>query len=288
MKRVDENNACPVCGRYKDGCLYAEDGNAAICVRTPEGAIKNTGNGWLHIFKKDFKPKPVKPKKKQKYTINWALLNDFYMKNLPGFYNPGIPYTTTVVKDLCNRWRVGTGALQAMQIGWSGRYFTFPVRNAEGKPIGLQRLFPDNSKKVVKHSQMGILIPRLNWDDLPDDWTLFICEGLSDTATAVDMGLRIIGRLTCGTGKDHIIKFCCKKKPSQIVIVADNDDPGIAGAKALGLWISQGYKLFTIPCPNIKVIVPPDGIKDLRAWVADGLNLEKFIQIVEKRLDFQS
>jgi len=261
--------------------MYSEDGEVAICVRTPEGAVKNTGNGWLHILKEKFVPKKTVSIKKQIITINWHLLNDAYMENLAGFYDPGIPYLPAHVKDLCNKWGVGAGALQAMQIGWSGICFTFPVRDAEEKPIGLQRLYPDNSKRLDKHSQAGIFIPKLNWEKLD---TLFICEGLSDTATALDMGLMAIGRLSCGTGRDHIIKFCARKKPSQIVIVSDNDEPGIAGVKALGLWISQGYRMFTIPMPDLKVVVPPEGVKDLRAWRAEGLDLEELMVIVENNL----
>lgn len=287
MERVSHRNPCPIC-KHEDWCLYSLEGDAAICTRVSEGSVKRCKNdaGWLHILKEDFKPKKPATIKKRLQVLNWNLLNDAYMNNLPGFYDPGIPYRAEHIKDLCNRWGVGTGALQAMQIGWSGRYFTFPVRDAENKPIGLQRLYPDNSKRLDKGSQMGILIPRLNWDDLPDNWTLFICEGLSDTATALDLGLRAIGRLSCGTGKDHIIKFCAKKKPSQIVIVADNDIPGLAGAKLLGRHICHGYKLFTITCPHIKVITPPTGAKDIREWRKKGLTLEELMIIVKKELTF--
>jgi len=130
------------------------------------------------------------------------------------------------------------------------------VRNGN-KPIGLQRLYPDNSKRLDKHSQVGILIPRLNWDNLK---ILFICEGLSDTATALDMGLYAIGRLSCGTGKDHIVSFCLKKKPSRIVIVADRDAPGVAGAEKLRIKLSE--KAF-----NVGTLLSE--YQDLREWVKE-------------------
>ena len=61
MKRSNRDNPCPICKRSSDGCLYAEDGVAAICVRIPEGSVKRAGQaGYLHILKPgDFKPKPV-------------------------------------------------------------------------------------------------------------------------------------------------------------------------------------------------------------------------------------
>ena len=53
MRRVNRRNPCPVCGK-PDWCLVAEDGSAAICPRTPDGAVKDIpGSGWLHILRKD-------------------------------------------------------------------------------------------------------------------------------------------------------------------------------------------------------------------------------------------
>jgi len=267
MLRCTNENPCPVCGRCADGCLYSEDGEVAICVRTPEGAVKNTGNGWLHILKPGkFKPKPVKPKNLHTSILNWNLLNDAYTENLRYFYDDTLNIGHSLVDKVCRAWGVKPITLKIMNIGWHGDCFTFPVRNAEEKPIGLQRLYSDNSKRLDKGSKMGLFIPRLNWDDLPENWILYICEGLSDTATAIDMGLRAIGRLSCGTGKEHIINFCTKKKPSQIIVIADRDKPGVAGAKVLAKTLDG--KNF-----DVKILLPE--YKDLREWVKeDG---QKFV-----------
>jgi len=261
-----------------EGCLYSEDGMAAICVRTPEGAVRSTGNGWLHIIKPGkFKPKPVR--KRHTMKINWDILNQCYID----------AYLEPLNQERCSTpppfMTQQIDTLYAMETGWDGEAYTFPVRDSADKVVGISRRFPDSSKKMVKGSTVGIFIPRLNWENLE---TLFICEGISDTAAALDMGLKAIGRLSCGTGREHIIKFCAKKNPSQIVIVSDNDAPGIAGAKTLGLWISQGYRLFTIPMPDIKIIVPPGDVKDLRAWRAAGLDLKELMYIIENRFEFKN
>jgi len=255
MERCDNQNACPICKRYNDGCLYAKDGSAAICVRTPEGAVKMAGEaGWLHILKPgDFKPKPVK--KKRPININWNILQNCYWD---------IEKSEYLLKDLSKDVNISIKTLRQMQIGWDGAAFTMPVFNSNNEIVGIQRRFPNGSKRMVKGSAVGVFIPPLDWTNLN---TLYICEGFTDTATALDMGLRAIGRLSCQTGKDHIIKFCIKKKPSQIVIIADNDEVGEKGALTLGREISQGYKLFATPCPDITVIVPE--AKDLRQWVKE-------------------
>lgn len=275
MLRVSESNPCPVCSK-PDWCMYAEDGTAAICTRISEGSVKKCGEaGYLHIIKEGFKPKPVV--KKRPVAINWSILNKCY-KNTFAFGG-----NHTIVLDLIDNFKISCSSLNSIEPGWDGEAYTFPVRNADDEIIGISRRFPDGRKSTVKGSQVGIFIPRVDWGNLD---TLFICEGASDTATALDMGLWSIGRASCQSGKDHIIKFCAKKRPSQIVIVADNDKPGIAGAKALGLWISQGYHLFTIPMPDLKIITPPTGIKDLRQWRERGLILERLMDRVEETLDF--
>ena len=272
------NNPCPVCKRSSDGCLYAEDGTAAICVRVVEGSVKVAGQaGYLHILKPgDFKPKPVV--KKRPATINWNTLQECYTATFNRF----------PTHRLTNPFPVSVKAISNMQAGWDGEAYTFPVRNANDEIIGITRRWPEGTKGMVKGSQVGIYIPRIRWLTLGQDWTLFICEGASDTATAIGMDLFAIGRVSCQTGRDHIIKFCVKKKPTQIVIVADNDSAGITGAKILGVDISHGYKLFTAPCPIIKVITPPTDVKDLREWRQNGLTHVELVQIANKNLDFES
>ncbi len=280
MERVSHLNPCPVCGR-PDGCLYALDGSVAICSRVQEGSIKTVGEGpfsggYLHIIKSDFKPKPVK--KKRPVTINWSTLNQCYRRcfNFSG--------NVKIVLDLIDTFQVACSTLNSIEPGWDTQAYTFPVRNSDDGIVGIQRRFPDGSKKWVKGSLNGIFIPRLDWTNLE---TLFICEGASDTATALDMGLSAIGRASCQTGKDHIIKFCAKRKPQRIVIIADNDEAGVKGAKLLGREICHGYKLFTIPMPELKVVTPPANLSDLREWRYYGLTPERLLEVVDKELDFE-
>ena len=273
MNRVDYQHPCPIC-QHTDGCLYAADGTAAICSRIDIGSVKLVGDGpfsggWLHIINDGaFTPKPVK--NKRPISINWITLNKCYTNTLDPII--GTPFLVSCFDSL-----------KKMDTGWDGEAYTFPVRDDKDQIIGIQRRFPDGSKSMVKGSANGIVIPRLDWTNLN---VLFICEGVSDTATAVDFGFKVIGRLNCGTGKDHIIKFCIKKLPNQIVIVADNDEAGLKGAKSLGLSISQGYKLFVVPQPEILVAVPPNNAKDLREYREKGGTGENLLETFKNLLDF--
>ncbi len=269
MKRSNRENPCPICKRSSDGCLYAEDGVAAICVRIPEGSVKRAGQaGYLHILKPgDFKPKPVV--KKKPAIINWNTLQKCYRE----------PFNGTPVRDLANPFEARYETLLAMDTGWDGEAYTFPVRNANDEIIGISRRWPDGTKGMVKGSQVGIYIPRISFKPLPDSWCLFICEGASDTATALDMGLRAIGRVSCQSGGGQVIEFCRKHDPTQVVIIADNDDPGIMGAKYLQDALKDEGK-------KTLVYVPGNNAKDLREYRENGGTHVDLLQSVNNLLDF--
>ena len=50
----------------------------------------------------------------------------------------------------------------------------------------------------------------------------------------------------------------------EVVIVGDSDEPGRKGAEALARELA-------LHCPAVRVVYPPDGIKDLREWKSRGL-----------------
>ena len=62
---------------------------------------------------------------------------------------------------------------------------------------------------------------------------------------------------------------------TEIVIVGDNDTQGRAGAKKLADALVLHY-------PNVKVIYPADGIKDLRQWLGAGLSTETLLNLIQK------
>jgi DNA primase len=48
----------------------------------------------------------------------------------------------------------------------------------------------------------------------------------------------------------------------EVIVVADGDDAGVKGAERLARFI--------IPVCGVRVIRPPDGIKDCREWIVGG------------------
>jgi DNA primase len=90
---------------------------------------------------------------------------------------------------------------------------------------------------------------------------IIITEGVSDTATTVDLGLNVIGRLSANCCEDIITNMIVKlgTKDIIILIMADGDEAGIKGATKLATYLK--------PCSEyVKILVPLKG-GDLREWV---------------------
>jgi 5S rRNA maturation endonuclease (ribonuclease M5) len=86
---------------------------------------------------------------------------------------------------------------------------------------------------------------------------LFICEGPTDTAALLSLGLFAIGRASC-RGGIPIIQAIVDQLALEVVIVCDNDSPGLAGADLL---------MKSIRKPVVKLIPPT---KDIRFFVQKG------------------
>src|SRR5262249_22032446 len=104
------------------------------------------------------------------------------------------------------------------------------------------------------------------WDDpMPTgaEHTLYVLEGATDAIAAHGIGLVAAGRPSCTGGVRHIVTLVRSRKPNRIVIVADNDTPGMQGADSLAATLA-------LHCRDVRVITPPTGRKDLRDWVGAG------------------
>jgi len=96
-------------------------------------------------------------------------------------------------------------------------------------------------------------------------------EGATDVAAALDIGLVAVGRPNSTGCLDKLAQLVAGYS---VIVLGEND----AGAGLKGM-----EKAFEILKPQAKQIVkllPPDGIKDLRQWVTQGLTQDQFLKIV--------
>lgn len=268
MQRVTHTEPCPICGK-PDWCLVAPDGSAAICQRIEEGSLKKCGDaGYLHVLvdrhnghnRHEF---CVRPRQLLKSGLGRNGCRDF--AELARRYQGQL--TRDRLGALAQSLGISPRSLQRLRGGWDGRAYTFPMSDAAGKVVGIRRRFPNGGKASVKGGKTGLFIPT----DLGSDGPLLICEGPTDTAAALDLGFDAVGRPNCNSLVEMTAKVA--KGQTDIVIVADRDAVGIAGATKLANTVAMH-------CPSVRILQPPDGIKDLRQWLNRGLTPQALQDIV--------
>jgi hypothetical protein len=274
-RRITRRNPCPICGR-PDWCLIATDGSACICPRVQSDRRAGEA-GWYHRLRDDRypgrRPPPPPPKATPTARPDLARLAERYRQDV----DPGRLYQFAASLGLSTR------SLEALDIGWSAWHqaWAFPMRDASGGVLGIRLRKPDGSKFAVRGGHEGLFLPA-GWAADPEHQRLLIGEGPTDVAALRDMGLvGVVGRPSCTGGVALLTALVRQQRPREVVIVADADLPGQQGAQRLaGVLIGNGQ--------TVRVLVPPTGIKDARAWLRAGgtrADLERAIgQVPSRRL----
>jgi hypothetical protein len=162
---------------------------------------------------------------------------------------------------------VPTESLTRLCVGFDGKAFTFPMQDENGKIIGIRRRYGDGNKRALTGSKNGLFIPT----GLSKNKPLFITEGPTDCAAALDLGLDAIGRPNCDSKVPMTVAFA---RGREVVIICDNDVPGKDGAKRLA-------RKLLLHCSSVKIICPPDEAKDLRQWLQAGLTSGQLQHIID-------
>ena len=106
---------------------------------------------------------------------------------------------------------------------------------------------------------------------LPSEYPLLIVEGATDVAAALDIDLVAVGRpsnLGCLDKLTHLVVS------RSVVVLGEND----AGAGEEGM--EKTFEVLRSHAKQIVKLLPPDGIKDLRQWVSQGLTREQLLGYV--------
>ena len=262
MIRVSKDIPCPVCNK-SDWCLVAEDGSAAICARTEPGSVKRCGEaGWLHKLLDD----NFQPKRRISHSIAMPKAPSKDFTALAKKYQDRLDESK--LRELAKDIGVSADSLKRLGIGWNSSGFTFPMSDASGQIIGIRIRYLSGLKAAEKDSRQGLFIPT----ELPAEGLLLICEGPTDTAAALDLGFTAVGRPSCNSGTQMLAKVA---RGRDVVIVADNDPPGRKGAEALASEL-------VLYCLTVRLVYPPDGIKDLRQWKVIGLTREQLQSVIKQ------
>ena len=261
--QVSANRKCPICDK-PDWCGISADGNAAICMRC-ESSHATANGGWLHRLKET----PRQPRKfitLPKMETSPAIDAAEIMR--------GFRAATPLEKIHAYAVELGVAPapLEHMDVNFATEHnaWAWPMRCGNGDTIGIRLRNSIAEKWAIRGSKQGLFYPadpKYNRDDIA-----YVCEGPTDTAAALTLGLWAVGRAACRGQAEMLLTFFSHFGIRKVVVIADNDtpkdgprgiwNPGIEGAEALVRELGLPWK----------ILVPPE--KDLRRWLQKGCTRE--------------
>ena len=166
---------------------------------------------------------------------------------------------------------VSLESLRRLRCGWveSQRAFSFPMRDARGQIVGIRVRDLGGAKWAIDGSHNGLFIPT-GFKATP---SFAVCEGPTDVAALLTIGIEAIGRSWRGGDAEAISAICERHRP-RVVVMADAKPEEVADANALA-------RVIATRCEWVKVILPPTGIKDAREWVKSGLTKATLRGVIE-------
>lgn len=151
--------------------------------------------------------------------------------------------------------------------GWA-----IPERNAEGEVIGWSIRRKDGSKSFRSGGQRGLTLkwPLEAYAGASESDPLFVVEGASDAAAGMGLSLDMVGRPSASVGGGFLAVLLAGR---HVCLIADNDKgAGHLGARKIAAQLGAA-------CATVRIIAPPRGIKDLRAWVIAGATREDVLAL---------
>ena len=244
--RVSRQHPCFVC-RRDDWCGYDDEG-AVCCMRVSSDMPAKNG-GWIHNATgasplpraapaSGYEPPDFDADRwwqAVRRVITWDKMEDWATRL-------GLPIETLDIMGGCHL----------------GTMLAFPMYDGTGEICGIRTRNRDGTKRSVTGSRAGVFLPAYHDPEAKP----VICEGPTDAAAALALGFFPIGRPSCSGCERHVVDTCRRLGIKKVTLCADDDGPGIAGARRLG-DVLQAAKIAVR-------LVTPCGHKDLRDWLKAG------------------
>lgn len=253
-RRVNKSCKCPICGHDSWCSIDAADGETVKCMRVGDGGKRCKAGGWIHRLGQSTRERsqPL-PRAARNSVIDAEWFSLEFFREL-----------TEGERDRwADRQGVSRASARMFRLGYSRRHkaFAIPMVDGTGEAIGIRLRSETGRKWAMKGSRSGCFraADQPRWPGRSN--VTVIVEGPTDAMAMHSIKMNVIGRPDC-TGGGAIARELVERfeYPGNIVIIADNDAPGIDGAK----------KLRREHFPKATIVTPPDGVKDVREWIASG------------------
>ncbi|MBB3210613.1 phage/plasmid primase-like uncharacterized protein [Rhodopirellula rubra] len=171
-------------------------------------------------------------------------------------------------ESLAKRLSVESRTLVRLRVGYSeqGQATTWPMVDSGGRCIGIRMRGHDGNKWSFSGGRGGLFVP----DGIATSIDrLFICEGPTDAAALLSIGLPAIGRPSCQGAMPATVNFVRRIGCHDVAIVADHDEAGQNGATRLA-------RLLVTVANTVRIITPGSPGDDARKFIAEGGNAFDF------------
>jgi len=310
---VTRDNPCPACGKG-DRCNLSDDGRV-YCWRSstaPDGYRIVPTNGGGALFRPVSAGRPARgsgtnPIRRSEATTpsaaDFAVLADRFDKAISPEQVASLALKLGVTVESLRAIRCGWATrdelrtMRASGAGWNEDYpdgaFVFAERDGGGRIVGLSLRAEDGRKGAPRGGKRGLVVPQTLKNHRG---AVLIVEGASDVAAMLTLGLMAVGRPSNAGGAEHLATML---KRREALVLGEHDMketgawPGRDGADNVAQRLAAGWG------EPVRIAFPPDGSKDLRAWlnrrVADGLDLsdpaacaaagKEFLALIEASAD---
>jgi len=242
--RVSPQAPCPIC-KKSDWCRVFADGWVE-CMRVQSERAAKSG-GWMHRLDGEARRYLPPPPKLPPPTINATkLIREWHTATSPALR-----------EDFAVSLGLSGSSLTAVGAAWAATYaaWAFPMSDGYGNIVGI-RLRNEKGKFAVRGSRQGIFLA-----DVPPRKILFVCEGPTDTAAAIELGLFAVGRPNCCCGAPEIKIYARRLAVARVVVISDNDKPGIDGAKKVGAELKLPFAIYVPPAKDLREFVRLGGTR---------------------------
>jgi len=165
--------------------------------------------------------------------------------------------TTAALDEFAASLGLSTPSVTAVGAAWSAMHaaWAFPMCDGYGNIVGI-RLRNERGKFAVRGSRQGIFVTGER-----SQAVLFVCEGPTDTAAAVELGLFALGRPNCCCGGAEIKAYIRRLGVGRAVIISDNDKPGLDGARKVGSELKLPFAIYIPPAKDVRDFVRLGGTR---------------------------
>jgi hypothetical protein len=249
--RVSTASPCPQCGK-PDWCTVGDYG--VVCMRVQSARPVKNG-GWFHAFDaaRGGALSPRAPTASARPTPPPRI-------NATALYRAWLGHTTgEALAAFAASLGLTVASLAAVGAAWAAPHaaWAFPMCDGYGNVVGI-RLRSERGKFAVRGSRQGIFLA-----GVPAQKTLFVCEGPTDTAAAVELGLFAAGRPNCCCGGAEIRTHARRHRCANAVLVSDNDKPGLDGARRVGGELGLPWAVYVPPAKDLREFVRLGGTRGM-------------------------